>query len=290
MDRLRFSRFPGGMEKILVLGGTGKTGRRVVRHLRAADIPVSAASRTGGDVAFDLGRPETWAPALDGAAAVYIVEPDLRPGLDRRARVPALVAEAVAAGARRLVLLSAHGVGEAGDDHPLKSAEQAVRESGVGWTLLRPDWFSQNFSEAFWRQGILAGTLALPTGDGRTPFVDAEDIAEVAAAALTDERHSGRIYYLTGPRAVAFGEAADLIGRATGRTIRHVDVDPEVFVERQVANGVPSDVARLLTGLLVNIRDGRGAAPSDGVGHALGRPPRRFEDYVAEAAAAGHWN
>ncbi|WP_460715237.1 NAD(P)H-binding protein [Microbispora hainanensis] len=105
-------------------------------------------------------------------------------GLDRRARVPALVAEAVASGARRLVLLSAHGVGEAGDDHPLKSAERAVRDSGVGWTILRPDWFSQNFSEAFWRQGILAGALALPTGDGRTPFVDAEDIAEVAAAAV----------------------------------------------------------------------------------------------------------
>jgi len=282
------------MEKILVIGGTGKTGRRVVRRLKAAGaqtrIQVRTASRTGGDVPFDLGRPQTWAPALDGVAAVYIVEPDLRPGLDRRARVPALVAEAVAAGARRLVLLSAHGVGEAGDDHPLKSAEQAVRDSGVGWTILRPDWFSQNFSEAFWRQGILAGTLALPTGDGRTPFVDAEDIAEVAAAALTDERHSGRIHYLTGPRAVSFGEAADLIGRATGRTVRHVDVAPETFVERQVANGVPPDVARLLTGLLVDIRDGRGAAPSAGVERALGRPPRRFEDYVAQTAAAGHWS
>ncbi|WP_432868926.1 NAD(P)H-binding protein [Microbispora rosea] len=278
------------MEKILVLGGTGKTGRRVVRRLKAAGMQARTASRTGEDVLFDWGRPETWAPALDGAAAVYIVEPDLRPGLDRRARVPALVAEAVAAGARRLVLLSAHGVGEAGDDHPLKSAEQAVRDSGVGWTILRPDWFSQNFSEAFWRQGIVSGTLALPTGDGRTPFVDAEDIAEVAAAALTEERHSGRIHYLTGPRAISFEEAAELIGRATGRTIRHVDVDPEAFVERQVANGVPSDAARLLTGLLVDIRDGRGAEPCDGVERALGRPPRRFEDYVAETAAAGHWN
>ncbi|MEU6407937.1 NAD(P)H-binding protein [Microbispora sp. NPDC046933] len=278
------------MEKILVLGGTGKTGRRVVRRLKAAGLQAGTASRTGGDVPFDLGRPQTWAPALDGAAAVYVVEPDLRPGLDRRARVPAFVAEAVAAGVRRLVLLSAYGVGEAGDDHPLKSAERAVRESGVGWTILRPDWFSQNFSEAFWRQGILAGTLALPTGDGRTPFVDAEDIAEVAAAALTEECHSGRIYHLTGPRAIGFGEAAGLIGRATGRTIRHVDVAPEVFVARQVANGVPSKVARLLTGLLVNIREGRGATPSDGVQQALGRPPGRFEDYVAETAAAGHWN
>ncbi|MGW2748391.1 hypothetical protein [Streptomyces sp. NPDC001450] len=138
--------------------------------------------------------------------------------------------------------------------------------------------------------GILAGTLALPTGGGRTPFVDAEDIAEVAAAALTEGRHSGQIYQLTGPRAIGLGEAADLIVAATGRTARHLDVDPDVFADRMVAEGVPADVARLLTGQLVDIRDGRGAGVSEGVERALGRPPRSFEDFVAEAAAAGRWS
>jgi uncharacterized protein YbjT (DUF2867 family) len=121
-------------------------------------------------------------------------------------------------------------------------------------------------------------------------FLDAEDIADVAAAALTEDGHSGQTYSLTGLRAISFGEAADLIGSATGRTIRHVDVDPSVFVERSVAVGVPPDVARLLTGLLVAIRDGQGAAISDGVERALGRRPRPFEDYVTETAAAGRWN
>ncbi|MER6068407.1 NAD(P)H-binding protein [Streptomyces sp. NPDC001817] len=276
------------MKTILVLGGTGKTGSRVARRLEAAGLPVRTASRTGGDCRLDLDDPASWAPALAGVTAAYLVEPSLAGNTDHRARIPRLVAEAVAAGVRRLVLLSAPRAGE--DGHPLYAAEQAVRGCGVDWTVLRPQWFAQNFSEGPWRHGILGGTLALPTGDGRTPFVDAEDIAEVAVAALTEERHSGRVYDLTGPRAVGFGEAADLIAEATGRTIRHVDVEPKVFIERQVAAGAPPDVARLLTELLVAIRNGSGAALSDGVERALGRPPRTFETFVTETAAAGHWN
>jgi uncharacterized protein YbjT (DUF2867 family) len=279
----------GSMTNMLVLGGTGKTGRRVVQRLRTAGRTVRTASRTGGDTAFDLGVPGTWASALDDVTAAYLIEPDLRASTDHEARVPRFVTEAVAAGVRRLVLLSAHGVGEAGDGHPLKAAEQAVRESGVSWTILRPGWFSQNFSEGPWLPGVLAGTLALPAGDGRTPFIDAEDIADVATASLTEDGHSGQIYQLTGPRAIGFEEAAALIGDAAGRAIRYVDVDPAVFVERSVAVGVPPDVARLLAGLLVAVRDGQGSALSDGVERALGRLPRSFEDYVAETAAAGRW-
>jgi len=276
------------MENILILGGTGKTGRRIARRLRAAGRPVRTASRTGGDMRVDLDDPATWAPALDAVTAAYLVEPgSLEKSLDPRARIPSFVAEAVAAGVRRLVLLSAGG----GDypDTPLWHAERAVRGSGVEWTILRPDWFAQNFSEAFWRSGILDGTLALPAGDGRTPFIDAEDIAEVAASALTEDRHRGEVYVLTGPRAISFGEATDLIGTATGRPVRYIDVATEVYIERQMADGVPPRVAHLFASLLTGIGDGQ-AALSDGVERALGRAPRRFEDYVAEAAAAGHWN
>ncbi|AOP48032.1 NAD(P)H-binding protein [Streptomyces lydicus] len=276
------------MKTILVLGGTGKTGRRIARRLKAAGLPVRTASRTAGDPHLDLDDPASWTPALDGVTAAYLVEPSLSASTDHQARIPRLVTEAVAAGVRRLVLLSAPRAGEEG--HPLHVAEQAVRDSGVGWTILRPQWFAQNFSEGPWRPAILAGTLALPTGDGRTPFVDAEDIAEVAAAALTEDRHNGRVYDLTGPRAISFGEAAGLIARATDRTIRHVDVEPEDFVQRQVAAGAAPDVARLLTELLVALGNGSGAALSDDVERALGRPPRAFETFVTEAAAAGHWN
>jgi uncharacterized protein YbjT (DUF2867 family) len=275
------------MQNILIVGGTGKTGRRITRRLRAAGRPVRTASRTGGDIAFDLADAATWAPALEGVTAAYVVEPNLQVSGDR---IPRFVAEAVAAGVRRLVLLSAGGVGEADDRHPLKAAEQAVRASGLDWTILRPDWFSQNFSEGPWLPGVLAGMLSLPTGEGRTPFIDAEDIAEVAAAALTEDRHRGRIYQLTGPRAISFGEAADLIGKATGRAIRHADVAPEAHIERQVANGIPPDIARLLTGLLVAIRDGSAPEANDGVERALGRAAKPFEDYVTETAATGLWN
>ncbi|MFF7357057.1 SDR family oxidoreductase [Streptomyces filipinensis] len=275
------------MKNILILGGTGKTGSRIARQLKAAGRPVRTASRTGGDIRFDLDDPATWEPALDGAGAAYLVEPGLRPGADRQARLPRFVTEAVTAGVRRLVLLSAPRAGEQG--HPLHAVEQAVRGSGVDWVILRPNWFSQNFSEGPWRPGVLAGSLAVPTGDGRTPFVDAEDIAEVAAAALTEDRHSGRIYALTGPRAISFGEAAHLIARATGRRVQHVDVDPDTFVRRQVAAGASPAVARLFADILMAIGRGSGAALSDGVQRALGRPPRPFEDFVTEAAAAGHW-
>lgn len=277
------------MNDILILGGTGKTGRRIAERLRAAGKPVRTAARTGADVGFELGDPDTWAAALDGVTAAYIIEPDLQAaGADPHARVPRFVTAAVDAGVRRLVLLSAGGADA--DYHPLKPAEQAVRASGVVWTILRPTWFAQNFSEDSWCPGVLSGSLHLPTGEGRTAFIDAEDIAEVAATALTEDGHNGQIYVLTGPRAISFGEAAGLIARATGRTVRHVDVDPEDYIEHQVAVGVPREVARMLTGVFTAIRDGHDSALADGVERALGRPARPFEDFVTDAAAAGRWN
>ena len=139
------------------------------------------------------------------------------------------------------------------------------------------------------RPGVLGGSLALPTGDGRTPFVDLDDVAEIAVAALTDDRHHEQVYVLTGPRALTFGEAVALISRATGRTVRHVDVDPEEYTATQIAGGVPPVVARILTGVYRDIRDGNGADLADGVERALGRPAGSFEDYVTRAAAAGAW-
>ncbi len=205
------------------------------------------------------------------------------------AAAPRLVKTAVSAGVRRLVMLSAPGV-DGNPGHPLWPAEQAVRGSGLEWTLVRPNWFAQNFSETFWRSGIVDGTLALPTGDGATAFIDAEDIADVVAAALTDDGHDGEAYVLTGSRAITFGEAVEIIGQAIGRTVRNLDVGPDEFIEAQVANGLPADAAKQLARLYTSIRDGRATAIFDGVQRALGRPPRSFEDYVRAAAAAGAWN
>lgn len=151
---------------------------------------------------------------------------------------------------------------------------------------MRPTWFAQNFSEAFWLPGILEGSLALPTGTGTTAFVD----ADVVAAALTRDGHNGETYALTGPRAISFGEAVDLIAKATGRTIRHVDISPEAFTQAQIANGVPADIAKQLTRLYTSIRDGKATAIFDGVPRALGRQSRSSEDYVSATVADGAWS
>lgn len=277
------------MDDILILGGTGKTGARIAQRLRAAGHEVRTASRTRGDVLVDLNEPSTWPPALDAIAAAYLLEPAMQATEEGQRRIPRFVDAAAKAGVRRLVFLSAPGV-TGNEGHPLWRAEEAVKSAGLDWTIVQPNWFSQNFSEDFWRPGILAGSLSLPTGDGTTAFIDAEDIADVATAALTEDGHHGETYVLTGPRAISFADAAALIGEATGRTIRHVDISPEAFTQAQIANGVPAGVASQMTGIYVSIRDGRSAALFDGVQRALGRQPRAFEDYVSAAAAAGAWN
>jgi uncharacterized protein YbjT (DUF2867 family) len=288
MDRLRLTGLGGGMNDILILGGTGKTGGRIAQRLREAGHRVRSASRTRGDVRFELGAPSTWPLALDGIAAVYVMEPEMQVTEEGQRRIPRFADAAAAAGVQRLVLLSAPGV-EDNETHPLWRAEEAIKSSGLQWTIVRPTWFAQNFSEAFWLPGILDGSLVLPTGDGATAFVDADDIADVAAAALTHDGHDGEIYVLTGPRAISFGEAVDLIAGATGRTIRHVDISAEAFTQAQIADGVPAHIAEQLTSIYIAIRDGEPAAVFDGVQRALGRQPRAFEEYVSAAAAAGAW-
>ncbi|MFI5776751.1 NmrA family NAD(P)-binding protein [Nocardia sp. NPDC051570] len=277
------------MNDILILGGTGTTGRRIAARLRDGGHRVRIASRTRGDVRVDLDEPSTWRSAVDGVSAAYLLEPTMQGTEEGRQRIPRFVDAAVAAGVRGLVLLSAPGA-EDNETHPLWRAEEALRSCGLEWTIVRPTWFAQNFSEAFWLPGIRAGSLVLPTGDGATAFVDADDIADVVVAALTRDGHHGASYVLTGPRAISFAEAVDLIGAATGRTIRHVDIDPEAFTRIQIADGVPAHAAQQLTRIYTSIREGEAGAVLDGVRRALGREPRAFIDYVSAAAAAGAWN
>lgn len=274
------------MKNFLILGGTGKTGRRIASRLTAAGHEVRTASRTGGDVRLDLDDPATHAPALAGISAAYLLEPGSIGG--NNGRMAGLVDAAVAAGVSRLVLLSAPGADS--EHHPLHATEQSVRGSGLEWTVLRPGWFAQNFSEDFWLPAVRSGTLALPAGEGRVPFVDAEDIADVAVAALTEDRHAGQVYELTGPRALSFGEAAELIAEASGKPLQYLDVTPEAFVQQQLAHGVSREAAERMADLVVRGSTGAFEALADGVERALGRPPRRFEDFVVAAAATGCWS
>jgi uncharacterized protein YbjT (DUF2867 family) len=288
MDRPRSSRFAEEVKNILILGGTGKTGRRIASRLTAAGHQVRTASRTGGDVRLDLDDPASHAPALDGVATAYLVEPNSLDDIANPPRMAGLVEAARAAGVSRLVLLSAPGADDEG--HPLHTTEQAVRDSGLAWTVLRPNWFAQNFSEDFWLPAVRSGTLALPTGRGRVAFIDAEDIADVATAALTEDRHAGQVYELSGPRAIGFGEVADLIAEASGRPLQYLEVTPEAFLEQQLSYGVPPATAQRVTNLVASVSTDVHAVLADGVERALGRTPRRFEDFVVAAAATGCWN
>ena len=268
---------------ILVLGGTGKTGRRVVQRLSARGLPVRVGSRSGSPP-FDWEKVETWAPALAGVESVYLTYyPDLAlPGAVEATR--AFADLAVESGVPRLVLLSGRGEPEA------ERAEQAVAETGAALTVLRSSWFMQNFSEDYMLEHVLAGEIRLPAGDVATPFLDADDIADIAVAALTDDRHVGQLYELTGPRSLTFAEAAAEIGAAAGREVRYTAVSLEEHAVEAAAHGVPHEVIELLTYLFAEVVDGRNAPTTDGVRRALGREARYFGDYARAVAATALWN
>lgn len=271
------------MKPTLVLGGTGKTGRRVVDRLAARGLPVRIGSRSG-EPPFDWDDRATWAPALQGVESVYIsYYPDIAvPGAVET--VGSFAELAVATGVPRLVLLSGRGEREA------ELAEQAVHDSGADLTILRSTWFNQNFSESYFLDYLLEGEVALPAGDTGEPFVDADDIADVAVAALTDDRHIGQLYELTGPRLLSFAEAVAEIADATGREIRYAPISLEMFESELTALGIPADVVDQLTYLFGEVLDGRNAHLADGVQRALGRQPRDFRDYARDAAATGIWH
>lgn len=269
-------------DSILVLGGKGKTGRRVAERLTARGLPVRIGSRFGVPP-FDWEDPTTWPGTLAGVWSVYITyQPDLAfPGAADR--VGAFADMAVANGVTRLVLLSGRNEPEA------QRAERLVADSGAEWTLVRSSFFSQNFSESFFADLVSRREITLPAGYVAEPFVDADDVAEIVAESLTSDRHVDRLYEVTGPRLLTMFDVAAEISEKTGRDVRYVPVTGDEFASILRADGLPDDVAAGITDLFSQVLDGRGAYLSDGVQQALGRPPRDFADYVREAAGSGAW-
>jgi uncharacterized protein YbjT (DUF2867 family) len=266
----------------LILGGTGKTGRCVAERLTALGLPIRIGSRSG-EPSFDWENQSTWEASLQNVGAVYITYyPDLAlPGA--AAAIGTFAELAVKNGIKRLVLLSGRGEEEA------QLSEQALRDSGADWTILRASWFCQNFSENFLLGSVLSGTVALPAADVAEPFIDAEDIADVAVAALTEDRHVGQLYELTGPRALTFAEATEEIAKASCRDVRYVQVSAEQFTSVLAQQDIPAEFLALLTVLFTKVLDGRNSHLTDGVQRALGREPRGFADYARDAVATGVW-
>jgi uncharacterized protein YbjT (DUF2867 family) len=220
---------------------------------------------------------------MRGVEAAYLAYyPDIAvPGAAET--VAALARVAVESGVRRLVLLSGRGEAEA------TRAEQAVQAAGAGWTVLRASWFSQNFSEGYLLGPVLGGEVALPVDGVPEPFVDAEDIADVAIAALTEDGHAGRVYEVTGPRSWTFAEAVDEIAAASGQPVRFVPVSMNEFSAALRQVDVPEQVIALLRYLFAEVLDGRNAQPVDGVQRVLGRQPTDFREFARRTAASGVW-
>jgi uncharacterized protein YbjT (DUF2867 family) len=267
----------------LVLGATGKTGRRIIERLRARGVPTRAGSRSG-QPPFDWEDPATWAPALEGVGSAYIsYYPDLAvPGAVEATRSFAELA--VGSGVRRLALLSGRGEPEA------ERAERAVRDTGADLTILRSTWFMQNFSEDYMLDHVLSGEIRLPAGDVPTPFLDIDDLADIAVEALTDDRHVGQLYELTGTRSLTMAEVAAEISAAADREVRYVPVSLDQHATEAAEHGVPPEFVEFLTYLFAEVVDGRNASTTDGVRRALGREPRDFGDYARATAATGVWN
>ena len=268
-------------QEILVIGATGKTGRRVANRLEARGLPVRRGSRSSA-TPFDWDAPETWAPALRGARAAYVTYfPDLAfPGAVEK--LESLCETARDVGVEHLALLSGRG------EHHARLGEEVVRKSGIDFTIVRAAWFAQNFSEGYLRDPVLSGVLPMPGGDIAEPIIDIDDIAEVVVAALTEDGHKGELYEVTGPRLMTFADMATELSRATGREIRHIPISFEAFHDA-VAQAGGTFVADVFTAIARETLDGRNAHTADGVMRALGRGPRDFTDFARAAARTGAW-
>ena len=269
--------------EVLVTGARGKTGREVVAQLTAQGITTRAGSSRTGEAAggarrvlFDWDRPETWAAALDGVDALYLMRPDLADAPDRVSEVVGLASHA------HVVLLSEQGAGDLPDTSWERGVERAVTDRAARWTIVRPSWFQQVLTdERYYAASIRQdGILPLTTGGATIAFVDARDIAAVAVAALLEpERSTGAAYELTGPESLSAQDVADVLTRVVGRRVEAVDVPPE-----DVVGGLEPALAEVVGGVLRRVRDGVYAPVTDDVERAAGRPPFSLRAFAEEYA------
>lgn len=268
---------------ILVIAANGKTGSRVAQRLEDQGIAVRRGSRTAA-IPFDWNDRDTWAPALQGVTTAYVVyTPDL--AVPQAAEdLEFFTKVAKQCGVEKLVLLSGRGEPEA------RACEQIVQQSGLAWTIVRASWFNQNFSEGEFVDMVNAGNITLPNPDALEPFIDIDDIADVAVAALTDSRHDGELYEVTGPELLTFADVANKLSEATGQQIEYTPITIDQFNDGLVEAGVPEDFAKLLRYLFELTATGVNAYVADGVERALGRSPKSFETYAKKAALQGHWS
>jgi uncharacterized protein YbjT (DUF2867 family) len=270
-------------KKILVLGATGTTGRRVARRLIDAGHAAREASRTpvGDQIRFDWDSPATYEPAVAGVDAVYLIPP--RMVEDPSAEVDNFLAVAAEAGVDRVVLVSSQGAAfpDEPEDSGRRRVEQVVRTFPGAWTILRPTGFAQNFSEGFLLPGILqANVIVSAGGDGAVALIDADDIAAVAVEALTGGDFDGQQLELTGPGPLTLAEVAETISSVSGRAVSYQPLSAEQMGGLLASNGVPADYIPMLLRDMAASAEGRGSGVSDTVARVTGREPTAFADFA----------
>ncbi len=268
---------------ILIIGKTAKTGMRVEQRLQALGHSTRGVSRSSTP-AFNWEDSSTWRAALDGAQSAYVTfYPDLAiPTAEDTIRDFTQLAKEV--GLQHLVLLS--GRGEEG----AQRAEKILMNSGIDWNVVRASWFMQNFSEGFMIEGIVSGQLMLPAGDNVEPFVDVDDIADVAVAALTRPELRNRLFEVTGPRAMTFTECVAEISEVVGYPVEYKEIPIEDFLNALRDQGLPEGMLWLMHELFTVVFDGRNSNTTDGVMEALGRPATDFKEYLQKVNATGAWH
>ncbi|WP_437288906.1 NmrA family NAD(P)-binding protein [Sorangium sp. So ce406] len=284
------ARGDSGAPRVLLTGGTGTTGRAIAARLEAAGARVRVASRSAPapregveHARFDWADPATHDAALRGVDRAYLVAPAAVE--DPSALMLPFIDRALAAGARRLVLLSASAVPEGAPG--VGVVHRALRERAPEWTVLRPSWFMQNFVDPrhpHFAAIAARGEITTATGGGRVGFVDADDIAEVAARALLDDTPHDTAHVITGPEALSYDDVAATLSEVAGRAIRHVRADEDAARAHLVQGGIPAPYAAFLVRLDLAIRDGAEDRVTDTVHRVTGRAPRAFRD-VARAHA-----
>lgn len=272
--------------KILVLGAGGNVGRPLIKALQAQGETVRAASRSGADVegaegvVFDLADPATHAAAFDGVDRAYLMLPAGYTTITERL-LP--VVQGLAERGIKIVFQSVLGA-DADDSIPYRQVERTIERAGVPFVILRPNWFADNF-HTYWKAGIAQGVIAVPAADGQSSFIDVRDIAASAAAALTSDRFDGQAFNLTGPQALGYAEAADLLAQALGRPVVYQPVDDATFVGLLTDAGVPADYAQFLAAIFHPVREGWTAAMTDGVQRLTGQAPRSLQTYLVDRRA-----
>lgn len=268
---------------ILVLGAGGNVGRPLVQALLARGEKVRAATRSGASVegaegvAFDYANPATLAAALDGVDRAYLMLPA---GHVQALALLMPVVELLAARRIKIVFQSAIGV-DADDSIPYRQVELAIERSGTPFVILRPNWFADNF-HTYWKAGVDHGVIAVPAGQGRSSFIDVRDIAACAAAALARSDFDGQAFDLTGPQALGYGEAAQLLSDVLGKPLRYEAVDDATFVAQLSGAGVPQAYAEFLAAIFHPVREGWTAVVTDAVQRLTGQPPRSLRTYAED--------